>query len=117
MSSRDFLLEIDLVSGFSRFSENISLFPIVVEVRANENGIQFIEQRKVSKVAGIVLDDISGIIQTYGISSLLSEQEEDIFILKFSDFFKSIKMPHRITEIYHEVDWDKEVLSFDWEIT
>ena len=117
MSNRDFTIGIDISNGFEEIEKIISSFPVSVEIRTNENGRKYIHQNRVSTVSGIVLDDEQGNIQSYGVSSLLSEGETDELLVRFSEFFKKLSIPHKIIEIYHEVDWDKEVLSYEWSNT
>ncbi len=114
MSSRDFTIDIDISSGYEEIEESISSFPVSVEIIVNNSRQKYIHQNKVSTVSGFALDLGEGFIQSYSIGSLLSESETDKLLTKFSTFFKKANIPHKIIEIWHEVDFDKELISYNW---
>ena len=114
MSERDFIIDIDISAGFSQIEVSMALFPISVEIKINSVGIKYIHQNSVSTKAGFALDSYKNAIQSYGMNSLLPETETDELIQQFSAFFKTANTPHRIIEIYHELDFDKEWLSYNW---
>ncbi|WP_281557727.1 hypothetical protein [Thalassomonas sp. RHCl1] len=115
MSNRDFIIDIDYSAGYEEIENSISLFPLSVEIRESDSGKKYIHQNRVSTIAGFSLDWTEGVTQSYSIGSLLSEPETDKLLLKFSEFFKQAKIPHRIIEIQHELDFDKKIISYDWQ--
>ena len=117
MSDRDFSLEIDVSEGFKKIESNILFFPISIEILSDEHERRYLYQNKVSMICGIVLDEVDKNIHRYEINSRSNEKETNRMLMNFSGFFKAISVPHRITEISHELDWDKEVISYKWKNT
>ncbi|AUI88086.1 hypothetical protein BS333_17090 [Vibrio azureus] len=115
MCNRDFIIDIDYSAGYEEIEKSISSFPLSVDVRVSDSGDKYIHQNKVSTVAGILLEETDGFIQSYSTSSLLSETKTDELLLKFSEFFKQAKIPHKIIEILHDLDFDEEIISYKWE--
>ncbi len=114
---QNFEIEILAPSGLAALSAFLSKSPIELDLIKNESGDFVLEQNVCSQIAGFELEAHEGSVFIFSLYvSHKSPETADSVIPRFSEFLRAAEFPHKITEILHEVDFDEEWISYQWQL-
>ncbi len=112
---QDFEIEILAISGLSSLGKYLRMSPISLAMVEVDSGDVVLKQNEVSQIAGVAYESRKGDVYVFSMCVLYkSPMPAKTLVSQFSQFLKAASLPHRITEILHEVDFDEEWISYQW---
>ena len=112
---QDFEIEIISDSSLIILKDFLTKCPIELELIQSKAHGTILSQNKVSQIAGFEFDSYENDVYLFQLyMSYRSPISVESVISQFSDFLKLALLPHKITEILHEVDFDEEWVNYHW---
>ncbi|KJZ12545.1 hypothetical protein TW85_15840 [Marinomonas sp. S3726] len=112
---QDFEIEIFAPGGLSTLGAVLSKCPIELDLVAEDSGKVVLKQNKGSRIAGFEFDSHEDDVFTFSMYvPHKSSEPAGSVVSRFSSFLQSASLPHKITEILQEVDFDEEWVSYQW---
>ena len=101
---QDFDIEILAIDGLECLEKHLSKCPIELELVKSSASALLLKQNKVSEIAGFTFESKENDIYTFSLFiSHKSQTPASKVVSQFSEFLKLAELPHKITELLHEV--------------
>ncbi|WP_273050627.1 hypothetical protein [Pseudoalteromonas sp.] len=113
--NQDFEIEILATSGLSTLGKLLDKCPIALDLEVANSGDIVLKQNTVSQIAGFEFESKQSDVYIFSLYiNHRSIEPAKTIVLQFSEFLKAASLPHRITEILHNVDFDENWVSYQW---
>lgn len=112
---QDFEIEVIALDGLPVLEGFLYKCPIELDLVVVESKNVILRQNVVSQIAGFEFESYENDIFIFSMYvSHKSPEPAKSVVSKFSESLKAAELPHKITEILHEVDFDEEWVSYQW---
>ncbi len=113
--NQDFQIEIIALDGLSALKSFLDKCPIELDLVVDDSESVILRQNKCSQIAGFEFESHESDMFIFSMYVFhKSPEPAQSVVSRFSKFLQSSVLPHKITEILHEVDFDEEWVSYQW---